>query len=151
MRIGALVALALLAAATAAAQECDELVFVEPGPGSVSVSHIEALYNCCAWIEFEIVQESFTIEIHEWERFEDGPCYCLCCFDLFATVGGLAPGEYDVSVWKHRFDAPAELLGVWPVTVDGSSAPLVDTTYIPCAGTDVEASGTWGVIKALYR
>jgi len=151
MRIAMLALAVFLSVPAALAQECEEIVLVEPGDGSIGVSHVQALYNCCAWIEFDILQDGFEIDVHEWERFEFGPCYCMCCFDLFATVSGLASGEYEVTVWKHRFDVPTEALGPWIVAVSGSSLPGIETRYFPCAQTDVDEPGTWGVIKALYR
>jgi hypothetical protein len=155
---GSVVALSfvLLFASIAAAQDCAEDVTFDVSDGTISIYHREALYNCCAWIDIEVNPDGYEIDVYEWEKFEEGPCYCLCCFDIMVTIGGLAPGEYTVRIWKafDNFDGTwrIELLGEWIVAVDGTSAPFIATDYIPCVETSApEDVSTWGTIKALYR
>lgn len=145
----ALVALLmLLPAASSFGQWCDEQVRFVTYDGTIEMHHSQAEYNCCAWIEFEVVQEEFEIDVFEWERFETGPCYCLCCFDLKVVIGGLEPGIYVVTLWKDGL-----FYGSWEVPVEGFSAPFVETQYIPCVETGAPeiGMGSWGMIKALYR
>jgi hypothetical protein len=146
----------ILAALPASAQECSEEVVLETFDGTIAVHHREALFNCCAYLEIEVLQDSFDIGIFEWEMFEDGPCYCLCCFAADATISGLPSGDYNVSVWKLycNFDGTwtHELVGTWIVPVTGHSTVAVETSYVPCVGTAIpEEPDSWGVIKALFR
>jgi len=149
-------AIVILATPPAWAQECSEEVVLETFDGMIAMHHHEAQFNCCAYLEIEIVQDGFDIGIFEWEMFEDGPCYCLCCFAAEATIGGLPPGDYTVSVWKvyNNFDGTwiHELVGTWIVPVNGHSTASVETSYVPCIDTAIsEELDSWGVIKALFR
>jgi hypothetical protein len=146
----------LLAVPQASAQECAEQVLFETGDGTIVVHHNEALFNCCASLDVEVTQDDWEIGVFEWEQFEVGPCFCMCCFSADASVSGLAPGDYSVSVWKvhDNFDGTwtYELVGTWIVGVDGYSAPGVEVSYIPCASTAIpDEPSSWGTIKALYR
>ncbi len=149
-------AVVILAAPPAWAQECSEEVVFETFDGTIVMHHREALFNCCAYLEIEVVQDAFEVGIFEWEMFEAGPCYCLCCFAADATVSGLNPGDYAVSLWKvhDNFDGTwtHEFVDTWIVPVSGYSAPSVETSYEPCIDTAIPGEpSTWGLIKALYR
>ena len=140
----------------ASAQECDEEVVLETFDGTIVMNHREALFNCCAYLEVEVVQDVFEVGIFEWELFETTPCYCLCCFAAEATISGLPPGDYAVSLWKVHDNLNGtwtyELVGTWTVTVSGYSDSWVDTSWEPCIDTAIgEEPGSWGTIKALYR
>lgn len=150
--------IAVLPASFSSAQYCEEEVTFETSPGTLFMRHHEALFNCCAWLDVEVVTTTETIEFTEWEMFEDGACYCLCCFDAEATVGGLEPGEYTARVWKamDNFDGTwtLELAAEEVVTIEGESEPLIETSYTPCVDTSAPGQPnemTWGTIKGLYR
>jgi hypothetical protein len=152
----AVAASVLLAAPLSPAQECSEDVSFETPPGAILMRHQEALFNCCAHIEVEVVLDGFELGIFEWEMFETTPCYCLCCFEVESSIAGLAPGDYSVSVWKvhDNFDGTwtHELVGTWPVAVTGYSAPSVASSFVPCVETAIAGEpDSWGTIKALYR
>jgi len=150
----ALVAVALLlAAAPLHAQVCEEEVVFDTSPGRIDIAHRQAEYNCCSWIEFEIVHVAFDIDIYEREQLEGGGCDCYCCFDLAIALGGLTPGVYVVRIWKNGelTGGVDVLLGEWTVPVEGDSPQLLRTAYIPCAGsTGAPEIDSWGMIKALY-
>jgi len=156
-RVGVVaVTLALLAVAGASGAgdypPCAEQVVFESLPGTIRMQHLEAEYNCCAWIEFEIDRNGYAIVIDEWERFEEGPCYCLCCFELAVEIAGLLPGTYEVGLWKHGSSCGDVFMGTWHVPVEGSAPPGIETLYIPCGETGApEDAPSWGTIKALYR
>jgi hypothetical protein len=141
---------------TSAAQECAEEVTFQAGDGTISLYHRETLFNCCAWIDVEITQAAYDIEILERERFEISPCYCLCCFDVATTIGGLDPGTYTVELWKAYFVNDGvwtyELVGTWELEVDGHCDPFLESYYVPCVETGADdLPSSWGTIKALYH
>jgi len=145
-----------LAAPLAWGQECSEEIVFETSAGTIVMHHQEALFNCCAYLEVQVEHDPFEIEIVEWEMFEYGPCYCLCCFAADATISGLPAGDYVVNVWKayYNFDGTwtHELAGTWLIPVSGCSLPSVETSYEPCVNTAIpEEPDSWGVIKALFR
>ena len=142
----------LLMVSYSAAQTCDEDVLLETYDGTILVSHLQTLYNCCCDVDCEVFQDGFLIDIHEHEHLIAGGCDCLCCSDVEIEIAGLDPGDYTVSIFKHTEHAGVELVGTWSVTVTGSCPPLVVTTYRPCGETGAaDEESTWGVIKALYR
>jgi len=146
-------AVALLGATPAMSQVCDEKIEIAPGPGEIDVYHSQAEYNCCAWIDTEVLQLGAEIDIFEREQLE-APCDCLCCFDIIVGVSGLSPGEYVLRIWKNSecIGGDDVLYGTWVVDVEGLSDPSVRTTYIPCVETTAPADvGTWSTIKALFR
>ena len=152
----AIVAVVILAASPAWAQECSEEIVFETSAGTIVMHHQEARFNCCAYLEIEVDHDPFEIDIFEWEMFEAGPCYCLCCFAAHATISGLPVGDYTVSVWKayYNFDGTwtHELAGTWIIPVNGYALPSVETSYEPCVGTAIaDEPDSWGVIKALFR
>ena len=58
--------------------------------------HQDAEYNCC----FEDIAVTLTVEGNlirlDEEEIVPDPCWCLCCVDVWATVAGLASGNYTV-------------------------------------------------------
>ncbi|MFH1689236.1 MAG: hypothetical protein ABIE42_03230 [Candidatus Eisenbacteria bacterium] len=141
----------LLVASPAWAQDCSEEVVLETFDGTILISHIEALYNCCCTVGSEVLRDGFWIDVHEYEHLTMGGCDCLCCFGVEVEIAGLESGVYTVSIIKHTEHGSVELVGTWPVTVTGSCPPLIRTTYVPCDETGMADEGTWGTIKALYR
>ncbi len=151
--VGAAV-LTLLLATALPAQMCEEEVLFDVREGTIEVVHNQTPYNCCAWLGFEVYQEGFSIEIVEWEHLDPpGGCNCVCCFNVSIVIGGLDPGEYTVTLTKRHEGGGSEVLGPWQVTVDGTSDPVLITTYLPCAAGSVhdQTETSWGVIKSQYR
>jgi len=155
---------------------CQDTVRVEVVRNNIHVHHDQAEWNCCATIAFDLDARGDTLDLRESETFEVGPCHCLCCFDLVATITDVPPGDYLVRVLAAEtgevfggvwVEVPEVRLGIarpsgtreiTPGAPAGSiqecAAELGGTLQSPCGGwiTDVEvASTTWGRIKALYR
>jgi hypothetical protein len=125
-----------------------EGVVIQTSDGAMDVHHVQAEYNCCCWIDFDVVQEECAIGIYEWELFETEPCSCMCCFELKVSIGGLDPGAYTVTIWKN-----GTFFGTWQVTIEGTSPERLEASYQPCVETGVPQpllAGSWGTIKALY-
>jgi hypothetical protein len=125
-----------------------EDVIIVTHDGTIELYHVQAEYNCCAWVDFDVIVEGSAIDIYEWECFEGDPCTCMCCFELKVAIGGLDPGIYTVTLWKHGV-----FFGVWYVAVDGTSPESLETQYFPCVETGASPfwADSWGTIKALYR
>ena len=62
----------------------------------LSLTHINAMFNCCPEIGADISIDSNTITIEEIEF--SGICDCLCLFDLEYRIPDLPPGEYRIIV-----------------------------------------------------
>jgi hypothetical protein len=62
-----------------------------------------AIYNCCAKIVIDFVDQRPTLKLIERETYlyyPGVPCPCLCPHDLSARIAGLPPGDYLVEVWN---------------------------------------------------
>jgi hypothetical protein len=141
-------------------QWCDPDVVTAGVDGStITVFHDNAEWNCCAWIQFALVENGEMLDLYETEM--GNFCWCTCCFDLIATIEDVAPGTYLV----RTIDAEGgQVLGqVW-VTVEGpgaTKAALGGSQQSPCGGWPtavpddpghgLEGIASWGLIKALYR
>ena len=73
----------------------DEIELVVDG-NTLHVLHRNATYNCCP----DDIVISFTVEdnllILTEEEILSNPCWCICCYNVEATVVDLAPGTYTV-------------------------------------------------------
>ena len=73
----------------------DEFAFGVDG-GVLYALHSEAEYNCCLDdIVVSLTTPGQIIRLDETE-IATNPCPCLCCYEVGATVVGLAPGTYTV-------------------------------------------------------
>lgn len=115
-------------------EPCDDSVFAELCGDTLRIHHAGAFYNCCAVIEFSHQQENSTIDLTERETFPEGPCYCLCCFDLSIDLIALPPGEYLVRVWDEYHSV---LYGEVEVVIPGAPVPamIVQTLQSGCTNS----------------
>ncbi|MBU0616096.1 MAG: hypothetical protein KKI02_00095, partial [Planctomycetes bacterium] len=73
----------------------DEIELVVEG-NALHVLHRNATYNCCPDdIVISLTVEDDLIMLMEEEIVPD-PCYCICCYNVEATVVDLVPGTYTV-------------------------------------------------------
>jgi hypothetical protein len=132
---------------------CRDTVRAVAVGNTIQVYHDQAEWNCCAKIQFNLVQAQDTLNLFETETFEVGPCHCDCCFDLSTTIVDVAPGTYLVRVLDAQ---TSEVFGeVW-VTVEigqWNQPGLGEPSQSPCGGwtIGVKLDSTWGRIKVLYR
>ncbi|MEW5993968.1 MAG: dockerin type I repeat-containing protein [Candidatus Zixiibacteriota bacterium] len=93
--------------------DLDCLFFEYDGQDVMSVTHINAGFNCCPdGLAALITIEGGIITIEEKEFISVG-CDCLCLFDLDYDVSGLVQGQYTVRViepYRHPDDEPLEFL-----------------------------------------
>jgi len=174
--VSSLCAVAMVLPVFAGEPPCEDSVRATALRGSIHVYHDQAEWNCCATIAFDLDARGDTFDLYESETFEVGPCDCLCCFDLVATITDVPPGDYLVRVLAAEtgevfgetwVEVPEVRLGVArPVGPRGTpassslggtqecAAELGGALQSPCGGwtADVEvAESTWGRIKTLFR
>ena len=66
----------------------------------IVMEHQGAIYNCCAKIVIDFVDQRPLLKLIERET--GMPCHCLCSYDLSASITGLPPGDYLVEVWNEE-------------------------------------------------
>jgi len=71
----------------------DAFVFTVTG-GTLHTLHHDATYNCCPDDIVVHLDVQGSVLLMTEEEILSQPCYCLCCYDVEATVEGLSPGEY---------------------------------------------------------
>jgi hypothetical protein len=100
-------------------QDC--IVYDYDGQNTLSVTHVNAGFNCCPIIQANISVSGDTIMINEGETYgEWGPCACLCLFDVDYEVINIPPGTYTIIVNElcvFEGDDPLEF------TIDLTEAP----------------------------
>jgi hypothetical protein len=90
-------------------QDCGEdVIELTPGPGTLHVLHMNALYNCCLdEIVISVLLEGDLIKLTE-EEILTFPCWCECCYDVEGTVIDLEPGAYTVEFCWFDYDIDDE-------------------------------------------
>jgi hypothetical protein len=149
MRVRFAVVLAglMLAGANALAQECppDEVQVTVDGNTAV-VHHLNALFNCCPTMDYEIQLDGWEIDIFEHEILAE--CYCVCCFDLSHELRDLIPGTYTVRVWGAYGCENEPCAAAQFTVVEGSGDLMWLTRMSDCGGwptfEDGFESGTTG-------
>lgn len=146
--------LILSAAAQAGEPPCIDSVSAQSSGNTILVYHDQAEWNCCATIQFDMVQTDDTLNVFETETFATGPCHCDCCFDLSTNIMNVPPGTYLVRVLNAATD---EVFGEVSVTIEVGQLGqpvLGESSQSPCGGWaigETDVISTWGYIKALYR
>lgn len=85
--------------------DCEDVEFIIEGNDLTYYHYSEWTYNCCATMIVLLETEDHLIRFIELEHIgEDGPCYCLCDYELTGTVYGLPAGDYTVEVWSYFWD-----------------------------------------------
>ncbi len=68
----------------------------------ISVLHKNAVLNCCLdSIIVEFTQEGTLLKLSEMEAVSN-PCYCLCPFEVRATIRVPGPGTYVIEIWTEN-------------------------------------------------
>jgi len=81
----------------------DEIELTVEG-NTLHVLHRNATYNCCSDdIVISLSAEEDLLMLTEDEIVPD-PCYCLCCYNVEATVVDLAPGTYTVEFCWYDYE-----------------------------------------------
>jgi hypothetical protein len=67
----------------------------------IVMHHGQVIYNCCADMVVDLVDERPLLKLIERETFEYYPCPCLCPYNISARIPNLPPGDYQVEVWNE--------------------------------------------------
>jgi hypothetical protein len=70
----------------------------------IVMEHHGAIYDCCAKMVIDFVDQRPTLKLIERETYPyypGIPCPCICPYDLSARITGLPPGTYLVEVWNR--------------------------------------------------
>ena len=79
--------------------DCMEYSYV--GGNVLYLKHINAAFNCCPVVDWDIRVEGNTITIEEIEL--EGQCLCLCLYDIDYEIQNLSAGTYQLVVIEpHR-------------------------------------------------
>ncbi|MBU0637998.1 MAG: hypothetical protein KKB50_03975 [Planctomycetes bacterium] len=85
----------------------DEIILTVHG-NDLKVLHANATYNCCLDdITITLSVQGDVIQLFE-EELLTNPCWCVCCFNVDASVRDLEGGRYTVEFWW--FDTDTEEL-----------------------------------------
>jgi hypothetical protein len=77
-------------------------------PGTLHVLHRNATYNCCPdEIAISLVVDGAFLRLTE-EEILTNPCFCVCCYDVAATVVNLEPGAYTVVFCWYDYETEQE-------------------------------------------
>ena len=77
--------------------ECMEWSF--DGAGTLSLTHVNAVYNCCIdSVMVTVIVGNQVIAIVEKEYLENGGCDCICPYDLEYQVGDVDPRTYTLTL-----------------------------------------------------
>lgn len=88
---------------------CDEDIIELTVEGNTLYAlHKNAAYNCCPDdIVVTLIVEGNLLRLIEEETLTL-PCYCICCYEVEATVVELAPGVYTVEYCWYDYDTGPE-------------------------------------------
>ena len=128
----------------------DDQIHLTVEGSTLHVLHTNATYNCCPYdIVISLSVQGPVLALTEEEILTD-PCYCICCFEVAATIVDLAPGQYTVEFCWFDYDTNQEECYFEDIVVGGPAGDLdgdgdLDlndfATFARCfAGTNVTAS-----------
>jgi hypothetical protein len=153
----------LLPAAASAQDDCIDAFEISVAPNTLTLAHLGSSYNCCATsFTHEVSTEPGIITITETEVLID-PCYCICCYDLVATVDGVPPGTISVHFTWYDYESAVWQLETFSVEVPGQPVTgppvLQESLTSGCGGFtgvhepeywEIDAL-TWGGLKTRYH
>ena len=89
-------------------EERDEITY-EADERMLRVFHDNATYNCCLDdIIVELDVDNHTLLFREQEILTD-PCRCVCCYNVWARVFGLEPGEYRTKYCWYDYETHTDV------------------------------------------
>lgn len=77
--------------------------------GVLTMEHDSAVFNCAAYLIVAFEQQADTLRFFEI-NISDEYVYCICPFDITASVAGILPGSYVAEIWAiEPMDMPPVL------------------------------------------
>ncbi|UCE61213.1 MAG: hypothetical protein JSU63_05585 [Phycisphaerales bacterium] len=83
----------------------DDYLELTPGVGTLDITHYNATYNCCPDdILVALSVDDHHLMLTEEEILDSGGCFCICCFNVEATIVDLEPGlyTYEYCWWDYE-------------------------------------------------
>jgi len=72
---------------------------------TLSLSHINAVLNCCPVFVADVTIDDNNIIIKEIDSLFNGGCDCICCYDLEYEIQNLPLDEYTITFLEpYLFD-----------------------------------------------
>jgi hypothetical protein len=102
------------------------------GVRTLTLTHINAGFNCCPVIAADFVFEGTTIRITELDSLFEGGCFCLCLYDVTYRVDNLPPGTYRIIVeepYLSSGDGPLDI--TMNLTAEPQGTRCVPRTQYP--------------------
>ena len=111
-------------------QSCLVWDYSNEGFGTLTLTHINAGFNCCPTLDVSVDVENGTITLHEVETL--GECFCLCLFDLEYEITFLPPGNYRIVAEEPYVGPHEEPLDTYiDLTATPSGTHCVERTEYP--------------------
>ncbi len=85
--------------------------------GVLDFAHYDAFYNCGSIFMVQFEQAGDTLRFYELNANEDC-AYCMCYFEITATVIGIEAGSYIAEVWGRDCLSPLTLVDRREITLD---------------------------------
>lgn len=92
-------------------------LYIEMKGDTVKIWNIDVTTNCCISFRFDVTIMMDSITIIELDTAKDW-CTCTCTFDLCASITGLSPGAYYVSVYRYLPYADSQFIGILSFTIN---------------------------------
>jgi len=81
-------------------QENEEEFLTDVENGVLTLTHKNAIYNCCIEdIDVSVKIEGEEVHLYETEILEI-PCDCICPYDITTRINSLGPGVYTIYFWN---------------------------------------------------
>ncbi len=109
-----------------------EAIYAVVENDTVTIWHIEANRNCASFYESQI---EFDGNLINWYQVDIDPsvAYCMCNFDLSATLTNLLPGYYEVDVYSIGDESSSNDTTFWDSTsftiLSGDGMPQLISNY----------------------
>jgi hypothetical protein len=100
--------------------------------GTLSLTHYNAVLNCCPVLTAEFDIRASEIVITEIDSLHQGGCDCVCRYDLNYLISNLLPGEYAIKVIEPYMPAGEDTLqGTINLYFDHTGSFCVDRDLLP--------------------
>ncbi len=94
-----------------------ETIFATVNGDTATIWHIGSYWNCASVFDIDVQIDEYQITVTEFVY--EGAAFCMCYFDLSATIANLEAGYYSVDVYS------AEPYNSWNTIYQGSTSFII--------------------------